>query len=290
MIQKYFAGVLLVLLCMVSVTDVHAACTTLTKGLLVGSKGNEVLLLQKYLVSEKYLATTPNGYFGQATKKAVIAFQKSNGLKPVGSVGALTRAKISEVSCGGVGQVESSVQSTAPAVGGSATGASSVASAGSQCINFNLAPKMGQKDASVNNLQKFLVDKGYLKTAPSGEFDFPTSFALIAYQDDNKLNSSNVKDNLRKLTCGASDGVNANGTRIDVTSTCSADFSTSSVSAFLVKNNLANDIHEGEDVPGLFAFQREMKKSVSNTTIQQTGKLDKDTRATICMLSKMGAK
>jgi peptidoglycan hydrolase-like protein with peptidoglycan-binding domain len=81
-------------------TEVYAgSCTVLTKTLSKGSENSEVLTLQQFLFDSGYLIVKPNGYFGQNTKVAVMAFQKKYNINQTGSVGQLTRAKIKEISC-----------------------------------------------------------------------------------------------------------------------------------------------------------------------------------------------
>src|SRR3989338_6667190 len=71
---------------------------TFTQNLDLGAAGNEVTELQKRLVAEGLLvmpAGVAFGYFGQATKNAVVAFQQKHTISPAaGFVGALTRAKL----------------------------------------------------------------------------------------------------------------------------------------------------------------------------------------------------
>jgi hypothetical protein len=73
--------------------------TTGFKSLYLGSKDKNVLPLQKRLVALGYLNATPNGYYGNATKKAVTAFQKANNIKPTGTVGTVSLAKMNAM-CG----------------------------------------------------------------------------------------------------------------------------------------------------------------------------------------------
>lgn len=84
----------------------QAQCLTLTNTNLrlrardVSTNG-EVSLLQGFLQDQGLLSADPTGYFGTVTLAAVNAFQTRNGITPAsGYVGALTRAKIQEISCG----------------------------------------------------------------------------------------------------------------------------------------------------------------------------------------------
>ena len=61
----------------------------------------DVSILQDFLNERGYLKSQPTGFFGSATRRAVIAFQNDNGLRatPPGYVGPGTRAKIKEIDC-----------------------------------------------------------------------------------------------------------------------------------------------------------------------------------------------
>lgn len=67
--------------------------TTFTKDLTVGSSGAEVSALQSAVG-----ITPATGYFGSATKAAVMKFQAANGVPATGYVGALTRAALNKTS------------------------------------------------------------------------------------------------------------------------------------------------------------------------------------------------
>lgn len=68
-----------------------------TMDLTVGSRGDEVRALQQFLIDGGYLTSisAPTGYFGAATKAAVMAWQKAAGVSPAsGYFGPLSRAAI----------------------------------------------------------------------------------------------------------------------------------------------------------------------------------------------------
>jgi hypothetical protein len=67
-----------------------------TKKLQLGSKGNEVVELQKKLIALGFLKGKADGKFGKATKLAVIKFQKAHNLKGDGVVGTGTRAELNK--------------------------------------------------------------------------------------------------------------------------------------------------------------------------------------------------
>ena len=72
---------------------------TITKSLKLGSQNSEVKALQQALATDKtiYPEGKATGYYGPATRNAIIRFQKKYGLEPVGYVGPLTRKKLNEI-------------------------------------------------------------------------------------------------------------------------------------------------------------------------------------------------
>lgn len=78
--------------------DVDTTNTTLTQNLTVGSRGEQVVALQNFLMEKGFLnipSGLAKGYFGQLTKSAVIRYQTATGLSEKdGYVGPVTRQKI----------------------------------------------------------------------------------------------------------------------------------------------------------------------------------------------------
>ena len=60
----------------------------------VGSSGSNVTKVQQRLIQYGYLKGSADGRFGQATRDAVILFQRRNGLKADGRVGPATAAAL----------------------------------------------------------------------------------------------------------------------------------------------------------------------------------------------------
>jgi murein L,D-transpeptidase YcbB/YkuD len=73
--------------------------TLFTKLLKRGSRGGEVLTLQQFLKAKGFFpaSTVPSGFFGEATERALQAFQKSRGIETVGSTGPKTRAALNRL-------------------------------------------------------------------------------------------------------------------------------------------------------------------------------------------------
>ena len=62
--------------------------------LAIGSAGSDVLLVQERLYQLGYLTQRAHGHFDEATRAAVVAFQKAQGLQPDGVVGPSTYAAL----------------------------------------------------------------------------------------------------------------------------------------------------------------------------------------------------
>lgn len=101
-----------------------SSCPNLYRNLSFGSRGNDVVELQNFLIAQGDLAVGNNtGYFGRMTEAAVKSWQDKKGVVSsgtaattgYGAVGPRTRAKIASV-CGG-GTVSSNLLSASPTTG-----------------------------------------------------------------------------------------------------------------------------------------------------------------------------
>jgi len=96
---------LLLLICMAFSIPASAA------SLAWGSTGSDVRLVQQRLKDWGYYKGSVDGVFGQATYNAVVSFQKNNGIKADGVVGAQTAAAIGITLSGGTTSSSSSYDS-----------------------------------------------------------------------------------------------------------------------------------------------------------------------------------
>ncbi len=63
-----------------------------TRNLFTGLFGQDVRCLQGYLIEEGFLKVSATGYFGTATRTAVMNWQRENGVTAVGNFGTVSRA------------------------------------------------------------------------------------------------------------------------------------------------------------------------------------------------------
>ncbi len=74
------------------------AAYNFVRDLTIGSKGEDVVSLQKFLKEQGFFEREPTDYFGQITKNALIQYQKKEGISPAsGYFGAKTRAYINDI-------------------------------------------------------------------------------------------------------------------------------------------------------------------------------------------------
>jgi hypothetical protein len=73
----------------------NVSCPVITQYLSLGSRSAEVSLLQRYLISEKFLVLdAPTQYFGKLTETSVKVWQAKHGIETTGTVGPKTRTAL----------------------------------------------------------------------------------------------------------------------------------------------------------------------------------------------------
>ncbi len=144
-----------------------------TAGMLkAGDFGDLVLNLQKALAAVVLSFGTPDGKFGPATRDAVIAFQKAQGLEPDGIVGAGTVEKLNAAVASGT-TVSDQAQTETPTI---ETPVSSVELPAAGVL------KVGDTGDLVLSLQKALAQLDLAVGTPDGAFGPVTRDAVIAFQ------------------------------------------------------------------------------------------------------------
>lgn len=134
-----------------------------------GATGSAVRALQKKLIALGYLKGTADGDFGAATKNAVIAFQKNNGLTADGRAGTATMNKLYSDDARSANESSSSSSSSAT----SSTGYTTL--------------EDGAEGAQVKKVQQALKNLGYYKGSVDGKYGAGTAAAVKEFQRVNNL-------------------------------------------------------------------------------------------------------
>ena len=133
-----------------------------------GSRGSDVLKLQKALLELGFNPNGTDGKFGRGTETAVKAYQAARGLEADGKAGTLTLTKL-----------------YAETDGQSATVTTPVTT------NPNTL-KYGDSGSRVTELQTALVKLGYNTNGVDGRFGAGTKRAVISFQKDNGLEADGL--------------------------------------------------------------------------------------------------
>ena len=148
-------------------------------------KGSDVSQLQEALIRLGYLAGKPDGTYGQKTVAAVKAFQKANGLKADGVAGAETQKALFSGTAKAA-EVKATVQPAATATPAPAASASTAADKNAASL------KRGSKGNDVKELQRKLIELGYMSGEADGIYGSKTVSAVKAFQKANNLKADGV--------------------------------------------------------------------------------------------------
>ncbi len=158
-------------------TDKEEDTTVNDGSLKKGAQGEKVKELQRRLKELGYYTDYVDGDYGDATVKAVKAFQKNNGLSQDGVVGSTTQKKLDS---------DSAIMANGKAFDSLST---------SQTL------KKGDQGAQVKALQRRLKELGYYKDYVDGDYGLATATAVSDFQRANKLtvNGTANSTTLKKL-------------------------------------------------------------------------------------------
>ena len=133
-----------------------------------GSRGSDVLKLQKALLELGFNPNGTDGKFGRGTETAVKAYQAARGLEADGKAGTLTLTKLYAETDGQSAPVTTPVTT-----------------------NPNTL-KYGDSGSRVTELQTALVKLGYNTNGVDGRFGAGTQRAVISFQKDNGLEADGL--------------------------------------------------------------------------------------------------
>ena len=162
------------------------ATSTNPNTLKYGSSGSRVKELQNNLKKLGYSVGTVDGKFGAATKRAVIAFQSTNGLTPDGLAGAQTLAMITAK----VQALETSSPSTDNS-SSSSTGSSS-GSSDTTTSGLTRTLRRGYTGSDVTKVQNRLKELGYYTGKVDGVYGLGSMAAVKAFQEKNGLTADGL--------------------------------------------------------------------------------------------------
>ncbi len=148
--------------------------------------GTEVRQLQEALIQLGYLDGKPDGTYGPKTVAAVKAFQKANGLKADGVAGTATQKAVFS------GTAKAAPKATATPTAAPKATATPVPS----LLQAVSALKEGSEGSAVKELQRKLIELGYLTGTADGKYGKNTVSAVKAFQKANKLKADGVAGKL----------------------------------------------------------------------------------------------
>ena len=137
-----------------------------------GSSGPDVISLQEAMIELGYLTGSADGNFGEATEKAVIAFQQKNQYPDTGLVDA---------------NLQAFLYSGKPL---NAKGTATKINTASPVPSATL--KMYNTGTPVSNLQHQLKDLGYYSGEINAKYDTATKKAVVAFQKKNGLTADGI--------------------------------------------------------------------------------------------------
>ncbi len=166
---------------------------------LIGDRNDEIKKMQKRLTELGYFSGSCTGYYGTATRNAVLNFQKRNNLYVDGIAGRSTLRALNK---------SSAKPASAPVVSESNNNSSST---------DDSALRPGDSGSAVKTLQTRLRELGYFNHSVDGKYDSQVTEAVKAFQKRNGLYADGIAGakTLAKLTsqsakpaAGASDSTN----------------------------------------------------------------------------------
>ena len=183
-----------------------------------GDSGDKVTALQTALVKLGYSTNGIDGRFGAGTRKAVIAFQKANGLTADGLAGTQTQNLINS-------QASAATSDTSGSGSSTTTADSSASSSG-----FTRTLRKGYSGSDVSSVQTQLKALGYYTSTVDGVYGTGTMAAVSAFQKKNSLSADGLVGSKTYAAIFSSSAVSntSTSTTSDTTTTDSSSSSSTS--------------------------------------------------------------
>lgn len=238
-----------VIVAMMLVSFCASAFAASYKTLRYRDQGDDVLRMQKALVSLGYATGGTDGKFGPTTEKAVRQFQKDNGLTVDGAAGSATLTLLYD-------RAESS---TSGSTGGSSGSSGSSGSTGSYFGGNYDTLKYGSRGDRVKLLQKALNDLGYSAGSADGKFGSGTQRAVVAFQRANGLTADGLAGTktLKKIEALLSGGTSSGGSTTTKPDSGSSNTGSSN-NGYIVPSRTLRRGYQGDDVKSVQSRLKEL--------------------------------
>lgn len=215
-----------------------------------GSRGDRVKLLQKALNQLGYDAGTADGKFGSGTQRAVVKFQKANGLESDGKAGRLTLKKIESLLGGG------STSSGSTSSGNTSSGSTSGSGSSYQVPTRTL--RKGSTGSDVKSVQTRLKELGYYTGSIDGKYGSGTMAAVKAFQKANGLSVDGLAGSATYAKLYSGSAVSAGGSSSSSSgSSSNSSSSSSSGSSWVIPKRTLRRNYTGDDV---LSVQKRLKE------------------------------
>ena len=213
-------------------------------------RGDDVLKMQKALVSLGYATGGTDGKFGPTTEKAVRQFQKDNGLTVDGAAGSATLTLLYD-------RAEGS-SSSGSAGGSSGSSGSSGSTSNYFGGNYNTL-KYGSRGDRVKLLQKALNQLGYSAGSADGKFGSGTQRAVVAFQRANGLTADGLAGTktLKKIEALLSGGTSSGGSTTTKPDSGSSNTGSSN-NGYTVPSRTLRRGYQGDDVKSVQSRLKEL--------------------------------
>ncbi len=238
-----------VIVAMMLVSFCASAFAASYKTLRYRDRGDDVLRMQKALVSLGYATGGTDGKFGPTTEKAVRQFQKDNGLTVDGAAGSATLTLLYDRAEG----------STSGSTGGSSGSSGSSGSTSNYFGgNYNTL-KYGSRGDRVKLLQKALNQLGYSAGSADGKFGSGTQRAVVAFQRANGLTADGLAGTktLKKIEALLSGGTSSGGSTTTTPDSGSSNTGSSN-NGYIVPSRTLRRGYQGDDVKSVQSRLKEL--------------------------------